>query len=347
MKVLGSIMAGARLLYSLCAAVVVLPGIAVADVVTMKNGDRLTGKVERMRGATLEFSTAYAGTVSLDANKVQTLVTDQDVTIVLKDHSRVIGRLGVSDGRLLVQPPEPGAPVADVDPRRVSTLEPGVMTDRDWLFTGRINLGLSDTTGNTELRRYNLDAETIARRGRSRWTTTARGNEATEREVETEMNAVVGLKYDRFVSEYWYGYGGTTFEHDRFKDLRLRSTLGLGAGQQLFQDARTNLALESGLDRVWTDYFDALDERFYAIRLASRFDHWLWQDVVQVFNNNQMFVSLADISTSFVRTQSGLRFPLKGGLLASLLFNLDWDGNPAPGRESVDRQLVLSLGYRW
>jgi len=27
--------------------------------------------------------------------------------------------------------------------------------------------------------------------------------------------------------------------------------------------------------------------------------------------------------------------------------NLDWDGDPAPGRKQVDRMLVFSIGYRW
>jgi hypothetical protein len=69
--------------------------------------------------------------------------------------------------------------------------------------------------------------------------------------------------------------------------------------------------------------------------------------VVQLFSNSQGFASLSDVRTSFLRTQSGLRFPLRAGLVASLGLNLDWDGNPAPGRESVDRQLVMSLGYKW
>ena len=35
------------------------------------------------------------------------------------------------------------------------------------------------------------------------------------------------------------------------------------------------------------------------------------------------------------------------GFAATLGLNVDWDGHPAPGRRSVDRQLVMSLGYRW
>lgn len=319
---------------------------AGADVVVLKNGDRLTGKVERMRGGKLELATSHSGTVAIDAEAIESLSTDTEVTVVLKDYSRLIGTLSAGAGRMAVQGAAGEPPVA-VDPKRVQVLLPGRWTEQDWRVTGRVNLGVSDTAGNTEVQRFNGDAEVVARRNRDRWGLAARANEAAERREQTEMNAVVALKYDRFVTERWYAYGGGTLEHDRFKDLRLRSTAGVGAGHQLFDTARGSLALEAGVDRVRADYFGALDERFYALRLASRLEWWLWPDVVQLFNNNQGFASLSDIRESFVRTQSGLRFPLRGGFVTSVLLNVDWDGTPAPGRRPVDRQLVLSLGYKW
>lgn len=312
----------------------------------MKNGDRLTGTVSRFREGKVDLETSYAGTVTIDTDEVDSLVTEGEVTVLMKDYTRLIGRLHVAEGRVSVITTSDPSPVP-VDPKRVASLETGRMTQNDWQLTGRVSLGIFNTEGNTDIRRYNLDAEAIARRDRNRWTATARGNEATDKQAETEMNAVAGLKYDRFVDERLYGYGATTFEHDRFKDLRLRSTYGLGLGVQVHEGSPTNLALEAGLDRVNADFFDATDERFFALRLGSRFDRWLWDDVVQIFNNNQVYASLEDIRSSFLRTQSGLRFPLRGGVIASLLYNLDWDGDPAPERKAVDRQLIFSLGYRW
>ena len=323
-----------------------LCGAPRADVVLLKNGDRLTGSVERIRNGKVELRTPWAGTVAIDAGAIESVTTDGEVTVVMKDYSRLVGPLRPVAGRIAVQADANAAPVP-VDPQRVQVMLPGRVTERDWRITGRVNLGLSDASGNTEVQRLNGDGELVARRGRDRWGFAARGNEASERGSETEMNAVLALKYDRFVDERWYGYGGGTLEHDRFKDLRRRTTLGAGAGHQLIESHALNLAFEAGLDQVATDYFGDLDERFNAMRLASRFDWWLWPDAVQLFNNNQGFVGLSEARASFLRTQSGLRFPLRAGFAATLGLNVDWDGHPAPGRRSVDRQLVMSLGYRW
>jgi putative salt-induced outer membrane protein YdiY len=333
-------------LWLLAALAVLACGVARADVVILKNGDRLTGTVERIRGGKVELHTAWAGTVAIDAQAVESVATDAPVTVVMKDYTRLVGPLQPVPGRIAVQAQADAAPVV-VDLQRVQVMLPGRLAERDWRFTGRINLGLSDTAGNTEVQRFSGDAELVARRGRDRLGLSARGSQASERGGETEQNAVLALKYDRFIDERWYGYGGGTLEHDRFKDLRLRSTVGAGAGHQVIESPGLNLALEGGLDRVHTDYIGGLDDRFHALRLASRFDWWFWPDVVQLFNNNQGFVSLADARASFLRTQSGLRFPLRAGLTATVGLNVDWDGDPAPGRRAVDRQLLMSLGYRW
>lgn len=323
-----------------------LPPRANGDTVVMKNGDRLTGTVERLREGKLELETPYAGTIAIDTEAIESVRTDAEVTIINKDYSRVIGRIEGGGASLQVRTDGDGT-VRSVPTARVSSLLPGRLTERDWRITGRVNVGVTDTGGNTDVRRLNGDAEVIARRDRNRWSLSARGNEATERSTDTEGNARAGVQYDRFSDEVTYAYGNSTLEYDRFKDLRLRATVGAGVGLQVIDRASTHLALEGGVERVREDYFNGADQRFWATRLVARFDHWLWPDTVQLFHVDQSYIALSDIGNTFVRTQTGLRFPLRMGFVSTLQFNVDWDGAPSPGRKAVDRQLVFSLGYRW
>lgn len=320
---------------------------ASADTVLLTNGDRITGTVQRLKSSKLEVATPYAGTIGIDVDSIVSIETEGDFTVILKDYSRHAGRLVQGPAGQLSVLPEAGAAPIPVSPDRVTALLPGRLSEQDWRVTGRVNAGYTSTSGNTEVTRATLDSEVIARRHLDRWLLTARGTEATERNDETEANATVGIKYDRFIDERRYAYAGSTFEHDRFKDLRLRVTLGVGGGYQAIDRAATHLALESGLDRVRTDYFATPDEANTALRLAARFDHWLFKDVAQFFHNSEMFASLDDIRDTFARTQTGLRVPLKGGFIASAQINVDWDGDPAAGRRSIDRTTILSLGYKW
>jgi len=177
----------------------------------------------------------------------------------------------------------------------------------------------------------------------NRFTVGGEANHTEDGGVTTESNGLAYLKYDHFVSKKWYVYGNATGERDRFKDIRLRTTLGVGTGYQFLESPETNLALEGGVNYVNVDSYAAADEGFPAARVALRFDHLIWRDRLQFFHVNEAYAGEA----TFVRTQTGLRAALLKKVRATLQYNVDWDADPAPGRVSTDRALLFTLGYAW
>lgn len=316
-----------------------------ADEIVLANGDRITGTIQGLTDSKIVVKTDYAGDIKIDLAGIASLRTDAEMTLVLNDDTRLYGRLS-GDGKSLRITTAAAGP-QPVERARVGNLLRGQVTGEEWTTTGRANVGAADTDGNTEVRRINVDAEMIMRNARNRFTVGGRGNYATDAGAETESNAIVFGKYDRFVSPKWYYYANTLLENDKLKDVYLRSTIGAGSGYQVYESKLTNWQVEGGLEYVNADYYSAPSNAYPGLRLATRYDRWLWQDFAQFFLNGSVTVSLESTEDAFARTQTGLRFPLQNGLLASLQLNLDWDGNPAPGRESVDRTVVMSLGYKW
>lgn len=327
-------------------ALAALTGVVHADTILLDSGDRLSGRILRYENGRYELETSYAGTVRIDGGRVVSVEMEDEVTLLFEDRSRRVGQLLVNGGEMSVRPSAQADPVP-VERKAIVTMTRGRDDASEWRVTGRLALGASDTAGNTEVRRLNADGEVTARRDLDRVILNGRGNQATQAATQTEANATVGLKYDRFLSRRWYAYGAGTMEHDEFKKLRLRRTFGAGSGFQAVDTARTTLALEGGLDRVLTDFFGSPGEQTVAARLALRFDHWLIEDRIQFFHYEQNYLSLSALSESFLRTQTGLRLPISRQLTANLQLNVDWDGDPAPGRKQVDRMLVFSIGYRW
>lgn len=330
----------------LLVALAALAGQVHADTILLDSGDRLSGKILRYENGRYELETSYAGTVRIDGGRVVSVEMTDEVTMLLEDRSRRVGQLVVSGGQMAVRHSGQADPVP-VERKTIVTMTPGRDDESAWRIAGRVALGASDTAGNTEVQRLNFDGEMTARRDLDRVTLNGRGNQATQADSQTEANATIGLKYDRFVSRRWYAYGAGTLEHDQLKELRLRRTFGAGSGFQAIDTERTTLALEGGLDRVLTDFFDSPAEQTVAARLALRFDHWLVEDSVQFFHYEQNYLSLRALGGSFLRTQSGLRLPISRQLSANAQVNVDWDGDPAPGRRRMDRTLVFSIGYRW
>ena len=71
------------------------------DVVTLPNGDRITGEVVRLDRGRLEFKTDDAGTLYLEWDKVATVQATRAVEVVTEDGRRILGSLGPAASRSL------------------------------------------------------------------------------------------------------------------------------------------------------------------------------------------------------------------------------------------------------
>ena len=75
----------------------------------------------------------------------------------------------------------------------------------------------------------------------------------------------------------WYLYADTLFEHDEFKDLDLRSTLGAGAGFQIFETPLLNLSILAGLAKVDENFDVAEDDDYTAVQWSVNYDQYFFK----------------------------------------------------------------------
>src|SRR5947209_18565290 len=80
----------------------------LADQVTLKNGDRLTGAVAKMDGTKLTFKTELASEVSIDWSNVTDLTSKAKVYVGLKKGQVVEGELTLTPSGEEVQSAEAG-----------------------------------------------------------------------------------------------------------------------------------------------------------------------------------------------------------------------------------------------
>ncbi len=322
--------------------------VALADEIVLANGDRLSGKIVRKESDTLVLNTPYAGDLNIKWADIRRVTTDAPIKVYFEDGSKLIGTLhSEEDGSVIVtsdetltSAPIPLATLLFINPSAEISGE-GVK------LSGHINAGLSSSSGNTVAKRYNLDTEAVARTRDNRYTLGARVAHTEDHGLETESNWIGYMKYDDFFTKKWYGYTNGNFENDKFKDIQLRSTLGIGSGYQFIESDKTNLSLEGGLTYVSTDYIAATAVNYPAARWALKYDHLLFATKIQFFHTHETYIGLEDVKKTFVRSQTGLRAPLLKSLNATAQYNVDWDNNPAAGRVRLDKTLVLTLGYSW
>lgn len=321
-------------------------GQAAADEVWLKNGDRITGKVVSMEEGTLVFNTTYAGDLSIQWGEVISLKTDEPIRVVLGDETTAQGPVTPGDaGELKLKAEQLSEPLT-VDLANIKTINPKPPKP-PLTTTLRLNLGASFASGNTDRQDIYADGEFMARTQHNRYTIGGRYLRSESDDVKTEDRAMGYMKYDHFFTKKWYAYANTSAEKDEFKDIDLRYTLGVGAGYQFIESARTNLSLEGGVSYVDENYIVAEDNSFTAGRWGLRFEHFLLPESLQYFLYHTGLQSIEDSEDLILFTQTGFRIPFYKNLNITAQVNWEYDKSPSPGKKESDYLYVLSLGYQW
>ena len=215
-------------------------------------------------------------------------------------------------------------------------------------LTARVNVGMKLEGGNTDKDEFHIDANLVARTEKNRFTG---GLEMDRDEADGERteNKWLGYtKYDHFLTDKWYLNANTSFESDDFKDINSRTVLGLGPGYQHWHSDLRNLSAELGFAYVAESYSDDTEDKDYSsARWAVTFDYYLYKKIVQLFHWNEGFYRLDDSEDIWLRSRTGLRFPLYKGLTWTVQYNLDWDNNPVAGNDEKDTTLLFTLGYQF
>jgi putative salt-induced outer membrane protein YdiY len=319
--------------------------IVKADEIHLNNGDRITGDIITMEDGKLIISTSYAGEISVTWAEVVSLKSDDTIRIILSDETDINGITGeAGKGKLRLRTDNIDETVS-FDLAEVKSINPP--TEPVVKLKGHLNIGLTSSKGNTENESQHLDGEFVARTEKNRYTVGAEINRADDDGEQTVNNSVGYLKYDHFMTDKYFVYSNAFFEKDKFKDLNLRTALGLGAGYQFLEKPLINLSIEGGLAYINEDLENDLDEDYQSARWALNFDKYLLDKAVQFFHFHEGFLGFEEKSDLFIRSRTGFRLPIYKAFNATLQFNYDWDKMPAAGREKSDIMYIFNLGYQF
>lgn len=335
-----------KLLFVTGGLLILMFGSGIADEINLKNGDRITGEVVRMDEKKLIYNTPYAGEITIKWEEIRSVKTERPIKVVLMDETSLGGiSESAEEGKMRLDSDKLEKPVA-FNLSDVKAINP--VPKKSVSVTARANVSVSNERGNTDTDNYYFDGEFIARTEKNRFTV---GGEYTEEKSSgvTTANSVFGFgEYAHFLNKKWFIFTSTLFEHDEFKDLNLRSTLGAGPGYQIFETPLLNLSVSAGLAWVDENFDVAEDNSYSAAQWSISYDQYLFKKFMQVFHKQIGTVSLENSSDWFYKTRTGVRFPLYKGLAVTAQYNYDWDNQPSAAAEKKeDTKFLLLLGYQF
>ena len=214
------------------------------DVVTLANGDRITGEILRLDRGRLEFKTDDAGTLYLEWENLATLVTTRLVDLETREGVRYFGSLAPAAARAVrVARPEgdiamPMGDVTSITPIGRSfwrKLDGSV--DTGFNYTQSSGIGTLTFNSNTVYRRAAFQARVAAS------VTVTRSEEDSNR----DDRATLDLSYLRYPWKRWILLGVGRFETNESLGVVLRSQAAAAVGPRLVNSNRAQLSVAAGL----------------------------------------------------------------------------------------------------
>lgn len=349
-----------------------MPAVAAADTLELKDGSRLVGTLVRMEADKLVFKTGFSGDLEIQRSNVASVSTDKPVSVDLKDGSRLIGTLrgGVGGaqyintklvGQVRVDPAqltaawEPGDKAPEQialeaaeakHQKQVETLQLKALSG-DEAWTGKFELGLSGSEGNTKAQKF--DAKIAAHRKSEfdRLDLSLQGRSASDEEGQTESEVIAKAKLERDFSDRWFAFGASSFERDKFEDIDLRTSLTTGVGYFAIKKPTQEWKPRAGLGYLYEAYKSSPDEGSFVLDLG--FDYWVNAGGQLKFSHTLNYLpSLEDPGADYrLESEAAVAYPLSKDKAWNIIFSLrhEFDALPAPDVDKLDTYYKVGLGY--
>ena len=248
----------------------------LADQVTLKNGDRLTGTITTADDKSLNLKTDYAGDLIIKWDAVQSISSDQPLYVTPKTGVTVVGPVSTSDGKLQVATKDAGAvAVAKAD---VKTLRSESEQRAYGAWGGFLDSGLSLSRGNADTTNFTIGATATRMTDKdkaSAFINSIYSSGTTNGVTLTTASAIhAGLRFDYNLSDKTFAFAFTDFDHDRFQQLDLRNVIGGGLGYHMVKSDITNFDIFAG-GSFNQEYFTTLTRRSGEALVGQSFDHKL------------------------------------------------------------------------
>lgn len=315
-----------------------------ADVVTMANGDRITGTLDSISSGGIRMETEYAGFIVIDKSKVATIETDEAFD------TRVAGRLvsgrfsAEGDAqRIVSDTATTDIALGDVYSSGHDNLGLGIIGS-EW--SSRATLGLIISNGNSDTQNLNTLVESALKRAKVEHSVSLLVNNEESEEETTKDIIDFDYGYKRFLSEKWYASGNGEYFRDKLKDVDQRITLGAGMGYQFWDNSFGAFSSDLGLSVV-REELDGEEETNPAVRWGLDYNRFFFAKRMELFHKQSvLFIPDADRG-EVISTSTGLRYALNDRLDTAARVDVNHETDPPEGNSKTDVTYTIGVSLNF
>ncbi len=324
---------------------------ASADVVEIKGGARIVGKVSKIDGGSVVVATDYAGAITIKQTEVISINTDAPVSVRFANGTRIDGRIsGSGDGRVKVGNNE-GEFASDIGKLAASWDAGGrdpqiVALDRSWAYEAAV-----DVTGKTG-NKSQLGTSASLRATLKGLTDNLQFYTAYDRQVTDNQKSAdqfkAGVDYaNNFSGKYsWYVRNEGGF--DRVKDIELYDVAAVGMGYDMIKKPKQLLTGRFGVSFRYEGYKNPLTTDVKSAGLDFGFAHRLELNNSVLVNRLTFVPTFEDFANFRAAHESFLEIPLANpSWKLRLGLSNDYNSKPGLGVEKMDTTYFSRFVLNW
>ncbi len=334
----------------------------LGDVVELTDGSRIVGRVQRLSDGSVQISTAFAGELRIEADKLVRIEIDEPVNVEVDTGDRLVGplrwsrdidkpivrtQLGDVPVRLdrirAIWPPGSKSPEVLALEAQVQKREKALRAKlADW--SARFEIGLNVQEGNTKRFEARGRIELTRKTADDLLRLYARGDFGKENRRRNTSEVIGGAYYEYQFTRRWFAYGSSEAEYDEFESLNLRFTLALGGGYYWLRRDDQSLKTFVGLGYQHESFFDlrTTDNATLEIGLDYRVELAPWVRFEHETLYRPTFESIDDYR---IVSDSAFVIPIAESRAWKLRLGAQYqyDPIPQPGREKLDQTYYADL----
>jgi hypothetical protein len=314
------------------------------DVVSLKNGDHITGEVVKLDRGQLEFKTDDAGTIYFEWDIVASVLAAGQFEVVTTDGRRYLGSLA-PDVIGSIKIVTAGAEVSLISDEITLISQIG---ESFWKkLEGSVDIGFS-YTHSSGIAQLNVNGTTVYRRPSFEAAVTASGTFIKDKQDDSrDDRAILQASYVRYRGQKMFVAGAGSFESNESLGIRLRSLLAGTVGARLVNTNRAQMSVgggvtvneERGVDTEPTQNVEGL--------MTFRASYFTYdRPKTNIDTSFQYYPSLSDFGRQRIQFNGAFKREVWKDVFFSInLFDTFDSRPPDPGAEKNDVGIVFSFGW--
>jgi len=315
---------------------------ANADVLVLKNGDRITGEIKRIWDSEITIEPEYSDEFKVEIPAVDYIESERDFEIELEDGTSLFAHFDGTDadGNQVVKSAEeivsvPLAEFFELD-------EP----EKDFEWESNVELSAAINSGNTDSSNTKLKADTTVKFPDHRHIGEVTFFREEQSGVTTQEQDLFKYDYNWFFRDPWFFGTRLSFERDPIIELDQRIILSAGIGRDIWRTPRRELSVQLAVGGQTEEI--GLEQTESAVLVWSlRYRQDFFSDDLELYHNHTITPNVSGRTNISYKTTTGLRYEVTDLLYANISVDFDYETEPVDAAANEDVALLLGVGVEF